>query len=166
MLGGVAVVCVLLAASRVVGALAMAGLVLALLCVAAHVAGNALGAQLRANGSQPLRDPAADHGLGGSGERIVRPPSPTEADFAPVTALSYHTALGRVMFVAIGAGGVLGGVLGGGVLAVANWERATIANTALGAISCAVLGGLWGFWASSFFKVIWRAWSEAKRRDR
>jgi hypothetical protein len=137
-------------------------MVLILLSTLAHVAGNALGSQLRTNGSQPLRKVGYD-----LSDRvpITQPLSPTETDFAPVTRLGCHAALGRVKFVALGAGGLLGAVLGGVLLAATNSGRATIANVALGSLSFAVLGGLLGFWACSFLQVISGAWSEA-RRDR
>jgi len=125
-----------------------AGLLLLGLCIFAHVAGNAMGMKLqdgrptqRAEASKPLQS----------------------SDYAPVTRLSLHQRLGKMTLVFTVLGAVLGAVGGGGLLAVVNWTHATIANISLAALSCSVLGGLFGFWLSSFLQVFLQAWAEAHR---
>ena len=107
-----------------------AGLLLLGLCIFAHVAGNALGMKLR--DGRPTQKTEASKPLQSS-------------DYAPVTRLSLHQRLGKMTLVFTVLGAVLGAVGGGGLLAVVNWTHATIANVSLAALSCSVLGGLFGF---------------------
>lgn len=88
---------VLFAAMSYLGAYATLLAVLFALTVAAHVAGNVLGTQLRANGNRSL--PPNDD---------PRPKNPrvSENNFAPASQLHHRSALGRPIIVttAVGCG--------------------------------------------------------------
>ncbi len=116
------------------------------LAIFAHVAGNALGTRLRNHGNVRVDAGPAP-----------RPRIASEEHFAPATRLSEHHRLGWWMWVMTGLGALLGACAGGAFLAAVNWERATVANVSLAASSCAVLGGLLGFWTGSFAQVVTQA---------
>jgi hypothetical protein len=58
-------------------------------------------------------------------------------------------------------GAVAGGMIGGTSIMAMAWQHITAAGVALGVCSSAVLGGLAGFLASSFYTVARGAWREA-----
>jgi hypothetical protein len=125
-----------------------------LLCVVAHVAGNALGTRLRAIGSEPPEVPD-------EGRQSARRVAPQE--FAPATELREKRALGRPVFGITILGALLAGAAGG----YAFWWLAdrplSLAALGLGAGACAVLGGIWTFAAGSFIQVTCGAWFRAAR---
>ncbi len=134
---------------------AMIGFVLLLLCVVAHVAGNALGTQLRKNGDSLSTLSNEERA------RLFRRPTPQ--DVAPPTVLSVKRAPGLLVMIITVVGAVAGAGIGGGLLAWANWEQldATIAVfcfTATGAI-----GGVAGFGVGSFATVMWSAHRDAMK---
>lgn len=137
-----------LAALKVLDPMVSAGLILLGLCIFAHVAGNAVGMKLRDGGPAPKSESSAP----------LR-----SSDYAPTTRLSLHKRLGRLTLVFTILGAVIGATGGGGLLAFVNWENITLANMSLATTSCAVLGGLFGFWLSSFLQVFLQAWAEAHK---
>jgi hypothetical protein len=155
------IVCCLLVTAREVGPLGGSALLLLVLAVFAHVAGNAIGTRLRANGDAQI-DRAGRAMLRRDQRHFPMPCVP----FAPATQLSVRKALGRSMLVLTGVGAIVGATSGAWLLGSVNWERATVANMAIGTVSFAVLGGLWGFWASSFFHVFWDALAQAHRESK
>lgn len=150
---------VLITAMRAVGPLGASVLVLFSLAVMAHVAGNALGCQLRANADALRRKAAANQALPHVAHNGIR----GRIRYAPATRLRDRTALGRTMPIITLIGAVAGGLGGGWLLATVNWQHATLGNITLGALSFGVLGGLWGFWASSFLEVFFDALVAAHR---
>ncbi|MDA1050376.1 MAG: hypothetical protein O3C40_07825 [Planctomycetota bacterium] len=150
----VAVLGILFAAMNYFGSYATLLLILFALTVAAHVAGNALGTQLRENGN---RHPAANH----DALQQQRPPI-ASTDFAPTSQLHDRTALGRPIHITTFIGSVAGAVLGGYGLTTLM-ERPTLHAIALGVIASAVLGGIWTFAASSFLQVASSALRQAAR---
>ena len=138
MLGG------LFAAMNYLGAYATLLFILFALTAAAHVAGNALGTQLRANGDRPpiVSDDLANRRRG---------PIAT-ADFAPPSQLHQRSALGKPILISTAMGSAAGAVLGGYGLTMLM-EHPTLITIALGVIASAVLGGIWTFGASSFLQV-------------
>jgi uncharacterized membrane protein len=138
--------------------------VIGALSIIAHVAGAAIGGRLRARDAAtlPRDDAASDQEPPGSGPVWLQPVSAHASDFAPPTKLSHHTPLQRkpvliCSFVAAALAAVAGAVF----VAVATWQRVTVINVLFGAGSAAVLGGLFGFWASSLFQVVRSAWLHA-----
>ena len=144
------------AATRYFGAYGGFAALLSLLCVAAHVVGNAWGTQLRHSGNLPVdengvRLPPTD--------RQVKPLG--HADFAPVTRLGRRRALGVVVAVATVAG-ILVGIsfaiyfFNTSESANATWEDLGIAILGFG-----ILGGVWAFLGTSFLYVTWGALRQA-----
>jgi hypothetical protein len=126
------------------------GLCFFLVLVVLHAAGNALGTSLREGANREL---AAD-------EKFPQPaaPAPELVANSP-SRLREQTPLGSLVFVLTGLGAALGGSLGS--LAYAYWTDANAAGLIVGSISAAILGGFFGFLASSFSKIIFRAWRQA-----
>jgi MFS family permease len=148
--------CVLLAMSKVVSFVAfIAGLML-FLCVAAHVAGNALGTRLR-DQSQRAR----------AEERPEPPARLEENHFAPTTRLSQRHSLGLIITVVVILSALLGGAGGYWLFSLTLAEKATWANLALGTAASGVLGGFFGFAVSTLLKVIiaanLEAWKDPSR---
>ncbi len=126
----------------------------------AHVAGNVLGTRLRRHST----------GIGlGVNQRQGTHTRPVVSDhYAPSTRLSHREGISRTLLVLSLCGAIVGAVVGGGLLAMLNWQKATVANVSLAVVSCGVLGGLLGFWLASFLKVLGQAWwqaHEAARQD-
>ncbi len=151
---GVAMLGVLFAAASYIGSYATLLLVFFALTVAAHVAGNAIGTQLRENGS---RRSIMEHDTAQSTRRPV-----ASTDFAPASQLHYRSALGKPIFITTVTGSVAGAVLGGYGLTTLM-EHPTLVAVALGVIASAVLGGIWTFGASSFLQVASSALRQAAR---
>jgi hypothetical protein len=131
-----------------------------LLCVVAHVAGNAIGTRLRdLGGTRPTE--ASAESLAASSLARVSP-----RDFAPRTELSLKRSLGKPIILVTVAGAVLAGVAGGcGFWWLAD-GRATALSIGLGAAASAVLGGIWTFAAGSFIQVTVGEWFRAARDAR
>lgn len=150
---GVAVLGVLFAAITYLGTYATLLVILFVLTIAAHVAGNSLGTQLRDNGDKP---------------QIVDGPSPQKRrrsganDFAPPSQLHQRSTLGKPIFITTGVGIVAGAALGGYGL-VSLMEHPTIVTIAFGITASGVLGGIWTFAASSFLHVTSGAIRQASR---
>lgn len=148
----VTVLGVLFATMTYVGAYATLLLIFFILTIAAHVAGNAIGTQLRENGSQR---PIANRDVPSR-----RPVAST--DFAPASQLHHRSALGMPILITTVMGSVAGAVLGGYGLTTLM-EHPTLITIALAVIASAVLGGIWTFGASSFLQVLSSAMRQAAR---
>lgn len=105
-----------------------------------HVAGNALGTTLRE---------AADADLARLRRRAVAPPTLPQT---PPTRLERRQSLGTLVPISAGIGAGIGGVTGATALVMLT--PASLAGAALGGISSAVIGGLFGFLAASFIEII------------
>jgi hypothetical protein len=108
--------------------------------VAMHVAGNAIGTRLRDEADRGL---ARSRG-GATGTRALPEARPTR--------LEQRQSLGRLVPVSAGIGAVCGGAIG----ATALWALTACspAGAALGGVSSAVIGGLFGFLAASFVEIV------------
>lgn len=155
----VAVLGLMFAVIHYVGMLGSAIAILFLLCVAAHVVGNAIGTRLRDIGSQPTSDSKAPHG-----RRRFRDVMPSE--FAPMSRLRERSSLGKRNIVITVCGAMIGGVLGGAALQWLSAGHSTWQIIGLGICASAVLGGIWTFAASSFIQVMLSAWFHASREPR
>jgi len=145
---------VLFAAASYFGSYATLLLIFFALTIAAHVAGNAIGTQLRENGN---RRRIASHDIL---QQTRRPVAST--DFAPPSQLHLRSALGLPILITTVMGSVAGAVLGGYGLTTLM-ERPTLLTIAFGVIASAVLGGIWTFGASSFLQVASSALRQAAR---
>jgi hypothetical protein len=140
--------CVLLGLMKEIGPLGSVGLCFFLVLVVLHAAGNALGTSLREGANRELAT-----------ER-PQPATPLPGHVAnSPSRLREQTPLGSLVFVLTGLGAALGGSLGS--LAYAYWTDVNTAGLIVGSISAAILGGFFGFLASSFSKIIFRAWRQA-----
>ena len=126
-----------------IGWLGLAGwlAVLVLLAsIAMHVAGNAIGTRLRDD---------TDRGLDAVGRE------PFQRSIVPEhspTLLERSESLGRLVPVSAAIGGVAGGLMGGGALALL--VKSSTAGTILGGVSSAVIGGILGFLLAGFVEII------------
>ena len=136
-------VVVLAVACAAVSWLGIAGWIAAavvLASLAAHVAGNALGTQMRDSTDRDL----ARRG----GPRARATPMPL---IAP-TRLERTEGLGRLVPVSAGIGATCGAVAG--TVALVALARCSWAGAALGGLSSAVIGGLFGFLLASFVEIL------------
>jgi hypothetical protein len=145
---------------RYVGWYGSAIAVFFLLCVVAHVAGNAIGTSLRDLGGPRRTDSPVEWFAGRAPVRV------SPRDFAPRTELSLKRSLGKPIILVTVAGAVLAGVAGGcGFWWLAD-GRGTALTIGLGAAASAVLGGIWTFAAGSFMQVTFGEWFRAARGAR
>jgi hypothetical protein len=149
----VAAFSVLFTVVQAVGLFSSLMLLMLLGLIAAHVIGNALGTRLRDEASR----------LAQAGGDAADPPPPTgELPMKlPASQLTERRQLPRRLFGIATLGAVLGGVSGGALITAVTWQDITVAGIALGVCSSAVLGGLAGFLASSFYTVARAALREA-----
>jgi len=126
----------------------MTGIVLLGLSIFAHVAGNAIGTRLRANGDKPLYP---------RGPFTQRSPLPC----APATRLSERKTLGWPIVIATFAGVLAGGIGGGMWTAISMRGQVEPAAVSIGVIAYATLGGMAAFATAAFSLVlvgaIWQA---------
>jgi hypothetical protein len=146
---------VLAVACAAIGWLGLAGWMAAavlLASVAMHVAGNAIGTRMRETTDRDLarrRDPSHV-------PSVVPPASPTH--------LERRSELGRLIPVSAGIGAACGGVAG--TLALLSLTESSPAGAALGGVSSAVIGGLFGFLAASFVEILRTSVREAIAAER
>ena len=141
------------------GPMAAWGLALLVLAVFAHVAGNSLGTKLRDNGDQTATDNRKS-GKAFLGRKIRR------NEFAPTTNLSQRSSLGITTIITTGTGAILGVILGGGFLALANLERLNWASLTVAGVASGVIGGLFGFLISGLVHVTLVAYFQAMRHEK
>lgn len=165
-MGLTAAVAMGLAVWRILGPVAAMGLLVIGLAMLGHIAGNAIGSQLRDGTTERLRrkprntDSTTDSNHP-SAAHTIKP-----GQFAPVTQLSRRKPLGWFMILGTALSAVVGGVLGGALMVRQNPEGATLLGLSIGCIATGLLGGLWGFWCCSLAQVIFGAWREATKGHR
>ncbi len=150
------------ALSRWLSPLALAGVVMLVLSVIAHVAGNAIGTRLRELGGR--RKPRA-----GDADSPASANRPAAASFAPVTRLGQRQSLGWPIIVGTAAGTLAGGI-GGGLWTMFNANgHADPFSVAVGVLAFAVLNGIGAFVIFGFIQVgvgaIRQALSHASRPE-
>jgi hypothetical protein len=118
-------------------------------CVAAHVAGNAIGTSFRdaTDRETPQR----------SVHNVVVP-----ARQSP-SLLERGESLGRLVPVSAGIGSIAGGAIG--VVCLIVFVGSSVPGAVLGGISSAVIGGIGGFLISSFIEVVRSAFREADEAE-
>ena len=142
---------VLFALANSLSPYAIFGLILLLLAIVAHVAGNSIGTQLRKIGDFPSEEEA----------RASR--KPEKIVFAPASRLSQKTSLGWTVLVVVFFSAMIGAVFGGLLFWHVLGARATWANLSLGIFAFTVIGAFLGFLSGSFLQVILTAQREAAR---
>lgn len=150
---GVLVGGILLAVAEAIGLMGTLGLALLCLLVVLHVLGNSLGTRLNRESSRHAVfeefDPALFPSLGD-----------WRAEFDPAheNHLAKRTPCGWLVVGATCLGMIAGGVLGGLFFA----REPKLAGMIVGTVSSVILGGFFGFAASSFSKVVLVALHQAK----
>jgi hypothetical protein len=146
---------VLAVAAAAIGWLGLAGwlaVVVVLASIGMHVAGNALGTQLR---------DATDRRL--APERLRATAAPQLPACRP-TQLGRRASLGLLVPVSAGIGAACGGVAGSTALFLL--ASSSPVGAIIGGVSSAVLGGLFGFLAASFVEIVRTSLKEALAAER
>ncbi len=144
---------VLFAAMSAVGPLGAFALLMLVLAIIAHVAGNSIGTRLRSFGSTQVDDrcDAAQRQLDRS--TYNSPP--------PASNLSHRTKATKTMIGFTIAGAAIVGSMGSALLIWITWQQLNLATAIVAILSPTVLGGLLGFTVSSFTQTaggaIWEA---------
>lgn len=146
----VVVVGVCLAAAGWLGIGGTLAILVGIACVAAHVAGNAIGTSIR---------DATDRDMPSRSVHDVVIPARK-----PPTLLERGESLGRLVPVSSGIGGLLGGIIG--TLCLVFLVGSSVPGAVLGGVSSAVIGGIGGFLLASFIEVIRTAFREADQAER
>ena len=134
--------------------------VLAILSIFAHVAGAVIGGKLRSS-EEVRRDQDGEDDEVES--RLLQPTEAQQSDFAPTTQLSKQKPLNRQpLYYAVGFGAFFSSVIASIVLVWFMWDNLAIANVLFGALSAAVIGGLFGFWVGILYQVARNALREAQ----
>ena len=143
---------ILFALVPVIGGYAVVWLIVFVLAIAAHVAGNAIGTALRDSATRALASSAP-------------PPHyvPHDTDFATPTQLRERGRLGLTVLVITIVGTLTSAAGGGYYLIRQNWDAATPASVTTAVIVCGVLGGIASFLAGSFITVTVAAIVQAAR---
>jgi hypothetical protein len=149
----VTLVCVVLAAvaANAGSGFASAAILLAVLVVGLHVAGTAIGLQLREHAD---RRQACEAGQ--TGDEYPKP-LPTLRR-SPLHERGIAMPWLRV-WIATGFAG--GGALGAAILAATIGHRTTLPGVFVGAVSAAILGGWFAFIAGSFWAILRQGWRDA-----
>ncbi len=150
-----ALVALVLACFRSFGALPTAILLLAAASIVAHVAANAIGMRLRVHGPRRSASPPPDPDT----PAVRAAPLP----HAPTTRLSERTSLVVPLSVGSAVGALLGGTIGFTFFASHEQDKATLADTVLGAMAFALLGAMALAICTAFVLVMWSAWRAASR---
>ena len=148
LLAVVSVLCVLFALMSAVGTIWSLMIVFFLSLVMAHVMGNSLGTKLCSRTSRLVPPLGAQLG------------NLESFEVAGPRRLAERSGLNRATIAMTLGGATVGGIVGGTALA-ATYPGASAGAVALGIISSAVLGGFFGFTASTFFSVARAALREA-----
>jgi FtsH-binding integral membrane protein len=138
----VAVLCLLLGSLKSFGPLFALAVLLLMLTLFAHVAGNAMGTRLRQEGNRTAQQ---------SPDRIS---IDTSQHVGIGTPLGKRASLGRGMILVTILGVVSGAILGGTLLAWTHSNQLTFFSLTLGVFASGVIGGLSGFLAGSFLSVL------------
>lgn len=152
---GVGVCAVVFTSFQWLSPLGIVGVLFLMLCIAGHIAGNAIGTQLRENGDHPLPPPDEE-----TRRQLYRPA--TAAEIGEATQLSRASSLGWVQWLATLVG-ILSGGIGGGVGAALLSRKFDESIVLLGVLAFATLGGIAAFVAYSFVQVGWNAILQADR---
>jgi hypothetical protein len=132
-----------------------AALLLLVLSIIAHVAGNVIGGRLRD---------------GQAGQRAAQEKHEHVSDlhdghFAPVTKLGHRQSLGLLPIISAATGTFVGAGLGGGWTAMVTQPTVDWSPVVVAVIAFGVLGGLGGFLTAGFIKALNDAWSEAANKE-
>ncbi len=131
-----------------------------LVCIGAHVAGNALGNRLRQpHGDFPDTVPKQF--------RDRSRPALSPEHFAPPTRLRESSPLGWPLLVATMVGIVGGGAVGGIWVILTSAHAPTELDIVVGIVACSVLGGIFSFVAIGFLQVgagaLWQTFQAGQR---
>ncbi|MEE3372557.1 MAG: hypothetical protein VX346_24685 [Planctomycetota bacterium] len=148
------------AATRYFGAYGGFAALLGLLCVAAHVIGNAWGTQLRQSGNFPVDEDGIPIPAAGRQEKPLGP-----GDFAPITRLSRRRALGISVTVATVTGILVGISFATYFFFTSESTETTWEDFGVAILGFGILGGVWAFLGTSFLYVTWGAIRQATQES-
>jgi hypothetical protein len=151
--------CVLFALMKEVGPLASAGLCIFILLAILHVAGNAIGTALRDESTRDCAESNVAAAVWSADIKRREMIAQLDQTSAAPSRLRERAPLGRLIMALTALGAIVGGSLGS--LAYAYWTDAGAVALVVGSISAAILGGFFGFAASSFLTMILSAWRQA-----
>lgn len=152
----VSLAAVLLSLSQWLTPITFAAVILLILSIVAHVAGNIIGSRLRDGRTGQLQPPDKHEHAGELHEH----------HFAPVSKLGHRHSLGWVPLISALTGGIVGAVAGGGWTAALLQRSFDWLPVIIAAIAFGVLGCLGGFLTAGFIKAFNDAWSEAAKKER
>lgn len=152
----VSLAAVLLSLAQWVTPITFAAVILLILSIVAHVAGNVIGSRLRDGRTDQLQQ-SDKHEHAGELQ---------EHHFAPVSKLGHRHSLGWVPLISALTGGIVGAVAGGGWTAVQLQRSFDWLPVIIAAIAFGVLGCLGGFITAGFFTAFNDAWTEAANKER
>ncbi|MCC7084229.1 MAG: hypothetical protein IT427_04390 [Pirellulales bacterium] len=139
------------------GPIVSAALLMALMTVGLHIAGNALGTSRRDESTEWF----------GTATRSATDDIEMAERIAAATAahrLREHTPLGWIIRATTLFGAALGMVLG--MVLLHEWTKGKWPGLILGAMSAGVLGGFLGFLSGGFLEIMRRAWWQASTESR
>lgn len=147
-------VCLVLAAFRYIGPIGTFALILAILVVIAHVAGNAIGTSLR-DAVRPHLQPRVTADQSGASERLA----------APATRLAESRALGKPIYWITAASSLIWGAGGITLIKLISTKSISWNSTIAGALVLGVLGAFWTFVIGSFLQIAFGAFLHALRHS-
>ena len=145
----------LLAAFQYIGAIGTFALILAILVVLAHVAGNAIGTTLRDTAQPTLQPREAQHASEGA-----------EKPFVQTTKLSEKRPLGRPIYIITALSALFWGGAGITVAKILSTKPISLPNSIAGALVLGALGAFWTFVAGSFVQIAFGAVLQALRNPK
>ena len=133
------------------------------LLIAAHVLGNLIGTRLRDTSAEVLHWRASDPRADADHPQVhTESVEIAELNLPPSTPLANRGRVaGRWWIWFVGAGTLLGALIGGSVISWTLGPQSGWAGWVVGTISCAVLGTWVAFLASSFGSIARHAWQHA-----
>ncbi len=152
----VSLAAVLLSLWQWMSPITFAAVLLLVLSIVAHVAGQIIGSRLRDGRTGHV----SEH------EKHEHASELHEHHFAPVTKLGHRQSLGWLPLVSAIVGGIVGATAGGVWTAVLMQRSFDWLPIIIAAIAFGVLGCLGGFLTAGFIKAFNDAWSEAAKKER
>jgi hypothetical protein len=142
------------AAFQYLGPMGTFALILAILVVIAHVAGNAIGTSLR-DSVRPKLQPRETIPHSGAIAKLT----------APVSRLAESRALGRPIYWITAASAIVWGICGITLIKWISAKPISLASSIVGALVLAGLGAFWTFVIGSFIQVAFGAIFHALRQS-
>jgi hypothetical protein len=144
-------------------------LLMAVLVVALHVCGTAIGTRLRAHANERRAWEAARSVGGGANDSSLAPLAASflaAAEARPRSPLHVHDRPVRRMRLCVAAGAIVGGCLGVAALSLVVGGRSSVGGIVVGAMSMAVVGAWLAFVGASSWSIFRQGWRDAVKESR